>query len=83
MGNGNIKEYLRMKPEASNTALVSSFADPYTTHLFPCQLSDVAEALAYLHSRGIIHGNIKGASESRKVFPNLLTHALDERSHQR
>ena len=36
------------------------------------QLSDIAEGLCYLHSRGIIHGDLKGVYDSNPCLITLL-----------
>jgi len=41
--------------------------------LTPRQVSDVADGLSYLHSHGVIHGDLKGVRKVPKRPPNLLT----------
>ena len=45
----------------------------WITHSLPSQLSDTANGMEDLHSRGIIHGNLKPVSEPQDAFPNPLT----------
>jgi len=65
--NGNIVEYTKVHPDADLPSLVGYPPLRWTVPLLPCQLSNVSEGLEYLHSHNIIHGGIKGASESRKI----------------
>jgi serine/threonine protein kinase len=63
--NGNITQYLESNPGASRHKLVgnclcfvrNAFSDR------PSKLLQVARGLQYLHSFGIVHGDLKGVSE--------------------
>ena len=66
MANGTITEYVRKNPMVDRISLVSGFV-PAVTVSFECQISqlwDVADGLHYLHSRNVIHGDLKGVSHS-------------------
>lgn len=51
---------------------VSSFRTA-SLNLFPPQLYQVAKALQYLHSRGIVHGDVRGVSHFANSCWILLT----------
>ena len=61
---GNIKEYLRHNPRADRHALVRfvSMSTVSECVFMFSQIKDVCRGLAYLHSRGIVHGDIKPVS---------------------
>jgi len=82
MPGGNVMEYIKEHPGANRLALVrySLLRDPDL--LYPYQLLDVAEALQYLHSRNVVHGDLKGACEFRKKPSNLLTKVPAKRSRR-
>lgn len=64
MENGRITEYVNKNQNADRVNLVSG-AFCSVTVAFECQISqlwDVADGLYYLHSRNIIHGDLKGVS---------------------
>lgn len=74
MENGALKDYLKAHPEADRARLVRKIDLTFvcTCPNFPPQLYETAEALAYLHRRGIIHGNIKAAN----ILVSNALHAL-------
>ena len=61
MDNGSIMHYIRVR-EANRLRLVRHLC------LLPChkltapKLEDVTSGLRYLHTRGIVHGDLKGVS---------------------
>ena len=67
----------------TNLALYVPFALHEVGSSLLHQLSDIADGLNYLHSRNVVHGDLKGVRESRKNRPNLLTNVLAKHSCQR
>ena len=63
MPNGNLTQYLGKNPGANRVNLVG-FSLAITSLLMPIssKLLDVAEGLAYLHSKHTTHGDLKGVS---------------------
>jgi serine/threonine protein kinase len=66
MENSRITEYVRENPNVDRIGLVSGFSFAVTTPFERqiLQLWDVADGLHYLHSRDVIHGDLKGVSHS-------------------
>ena len=66
MDNGSITEYMDKHPQVGCIDLVSGFVPGATTRskYQISQLRDVANGLYYLHSYGIIHGDLKAVSHS-------------------
>ena len=65
MPAGDLSKYLPNNPEANRIRLVGVYISGCTATELPdsdsCdQLSEIAEGLCYLHSRNIIHGDLKG-----------------------
>ena len=65
MPNGNINQFVAARPDADRFELVSP---PFELMCSPLsltivrllQLTDVARGLDYMHSRGVVHGALKG-----------------------
>lgn len=71
MPGGNITEYLKTHSNTNQLVLVCYFppcAEVSTDYPPTDQLSGIADGLDYLHSRGIVHGNLKGASLPEKIL---------------
>ena len=64
MVNGTINDFVRAHPDVDRFGLVSfhskSRCPLFVDHHVILQLSGVARGLIYIHSQGIIHGDLKG-----------------------
>jgi serine/threonine protein kinase len=60
--HGNIREYTKNNPQANRLPLVSSLLVTFNPCSRPItkQLKDVVDGLEYLHSKNIVHGDLKG-----------------------
>ena len=70
MPGGNVLEHLEKNPEADKVQLVGFRAVALILSSCPSQLHDAAEGLCYLHSRSVIHGNLKGV---RSCYPSIIS----------
>ena len=67
--NGNIINYLKCRPGVDRLQLVSGTGSRFKifcSHLF--QVIHITSALSYLHSMGIIHGDMKAVCVSGKLY---------------
>ena len=65
MPNGNINKFVKAHPEVNRFRLVrprSATLLPSFRQLKIPQLADVAKGLIYLHSNGMVHGDLKSVS---------------------
>ena len=60
MPGGDLVNYIASNPGADRLSLVSVPSTVLYDDLPHHQLSDAAEGLNYLHSRGVVHGYLKG-----------------------
>jgi len=61
MPGGGLAEYIKKNPDADRFGLVGVFLAVFLyRRLSHHQLSDVADGLGHLHSRNVIHGDLKG-----------------------
>ena len=64
MTNGNIHDFMKVRPDANRLELVGfCLTTPASSSLtvgYLIQLGDVAKGLIYIHSQGMIHGDLKG-----------------------
>ena len=61
MPGGELTKYIEKNPDANRIALVGvppSLFDPLFS--LSLQVCDIAEGLYYLHSRNVLHGDLKG-----------------------
>ena len=76
MPGGNLRKYVRANPGADRLKLVRAIL-PVTirvSRLFVHQLHDAAKGLNYLHSRNVIHGDLKGVRDCLEPrFTDILT----------
>jgi len=74
MPGGHLPDYIRMNPDADRLGLVGVPAAMPIPYLLQSKLSDVAEGLCYLHSRNMVHGDLKGVrGRSESHFTTGLT----------
>ena len=80
MINGNINQYVKAHPEADRMELVRLVCNlvRLLQRLKNLQLTGVAKGLIYLHSDGMIHGDLKGVCS---ISLELL-YRLDKSIHQ-
>lgn len=67
MPNGSINAYLKASPSSNRPRLVSMPLPNLLWHRWVLtrsgtQLVEIAQGLEYLHSNGVLHGNVKGVS---------------------
>jgi hypothetical protein len=71
MENGSIVEYLKKYPTHNRLGLVGQFAFAFAAAANDSRqfikLSEVTEGIAYLNSRKVVHGDLKGV---RRQFTN-------------
>jgi len=63
MANGNINDFVKAHPDANRLELVSSSPRillPSLTVGPGIKLEGVASGLIYIHSQGMVHGDLKG-----------------------
>ncbi|KAF9001995.1 kinase-like domain-containing protein [Cyathus striatus] len=61
--NGNVLDYVQSHPTADRMCLVGfNYFTAYSSSLFEYQIWGAANGLKYLHSRSIVHGNVKCAN---------------------
>jgi len=89
MSGGDLPDYIKRYPDADRLGLVSAppaaLSHAYSRH----KLCDVAGGLCYLHSRNMVHGNLKGVRDRPKSrFITALTSdqsnvLIDDSGHAR
>ena len=86
---GDLPEYMEKHLDADRLVLVGMLPLCSFRACFRCQLSDVTKGLYYLHSRNVIHGDLKGVRRFPKSCstspltsyqPNIL---VDDSGHAR
>ena len=61
MPGGDLREYVKNSRDTNLIILVRSFFTNFNAAPHPSpQLLGIAQGLAYLHSSGVIHGDLKG-----------------------
>ena len=69
MPGGTLPEYIKNNPDADRLGLVGApLMYPFYAHPRH-QLSDVANGLCYLHSRNVVHGDLKGVRDCSESHP--------------
>ena len=70
---GDLTEYVGKHPETDRPGLVRVFP-PYPMMYLPSRkLRDTADGLHYLHSRNVVHGDLKGVRDNSKPYYTVLT----------
>lgn len=81
MPGGELKEYVTSHPDMDRLGLVGAPSIRTGSHLRTSQLTGIADGLNYLHSRNMIHGDLKGVCDCRNTYlmivlisgqPNIL-----------
>ena len=76
MPNGNLTEYIGAHPDTNRIGLVGILHPVLDYPLTPHKLRGITDGLHYLHSRDVIHGDLKGVRDrSRSRFTIVLTAA--------
>ena len=74
MPGGDLSDYIEANPGADRLGLVRIPLVVITSCLPGCQLHDAAKGLDYLHSRNVIHGDLKGVCDRPELhFTIVLT----------
>lgn len=84
MTNGNLTRYLQAKPLVNRKPLVSaipSYVMTCLTDSICSKIYDVACGLEYIHSKGIVHGDLKGVLWF--IFSPRCFCALIQRQHRK
>ena len=63
MPNGDLTEYIEKHPNTDRLALVSVSLVSRMVRLLSHKLRDVTDGLYYLHSRNVVHGDLKGVRD--------------------
>jgi serine/threonine protein kinase len=71
MPGGSLTEYIKEHPSKSRLVLVCFVLLHRFSSSLPRQLHGVVEGLNYLHSRSVIHGDIKGVRVRHRLTGNL------------
>ena len=75
MPNGDLTEYIGKHPNTDRLALVSVPLVSWMVRLPSHKLRDVTDGLYYLHSRNVVHGDLKGVRDHfESSFFTVLTH---------
>jgi serine/threonine protein kinase len=80
MSGGELTEYIRMNPSADRIGLVGWNCTTSGCDLRPLQLCGIANGLSYLHSCGVIHGDLKGVCGATKCLSDRLTRSISQAS---
>ena len=73
MPGGDLTEYIKKCPSTDRLGLVGIPLPPWMTHLPPRKLRDITDGLYYLHSRNVVHGDLKGVRDCSKSRSTVLT----------
>ena len=79
MPGGYLTKYIASHPDMDRTCLASDVSALLYETLTPLQLSDVAEGLRHLHSRNMIHGDLKGVRDYS--WPRLIARLTPRQSN--
>ena len=88
---GDLTEHIKKYPSADRLSIVGVlYPRPFSVpRLLPHQISDIAEGLRFLHSRNVVHGDLRGVRDcSGPCFTTVLTYVqqnifMDASGHAR
>jgi len=72
MPGGDLLEYIKDHPSADRLHLVGAYCFLRSNADSRSQLLDVAEGLHFLHSRNVVHGDLKGVRDA--LHPTMPPH---------
>ena len=64
MAGGDLQEYIRRCPSSDRLELVGVLLSMLDGMLTPRELRDITEGLNFLHSLGVVHGDLKGVRDN-------------------
>ena len=72
MPGGELKDYITKNPDVDQLGLVGTPLLLHRITLTHFQLSGIADGLNYLHSRNMVHGDLKGVRNRLNAYPTIV-----------